>query len=178
MGQHPDWGCSPRFFRPFRLLIRSLGELNHFFKTMNQEKCIKICEQLLEGERSAVKTYDKAISKVGVNTAGEMLSHIREDHQSAAQALKDHLHSMDHQPSTGTGAWGSFSETVQSTANLFGDQTAIESLKTGEQAGKRAYEKALENEDVADDCKTLIRTRLLPQTDKHIEALKIAQEAA
>jgi len=145
---------------------------------MNQEKCIKICEQLLEGERSAVKAYDKAIAKVGVTTGGEMLSHIREDHLSAAADLENHLHSMDEQPSAGTGAWGSFTGTVQSTANLFGEQTAIESLKTGERAGKRAYEKALESEDVMDTCKNLIRTRLLPQTEKHIEALEIAQEAA
>jgi uncharacterized protein (TIGR02284 family) len=129
---------------------------------------------LLRGEMSARETYDQAIEKLRdakrpdlVNT----LTRIRTDHAKAVDTLRLHVTTHGGTPSEGSGAWGTFANAVEGAAKMLGPQTALAALKQGEQQGLNDYERTMQSEDVAADCKTLIRSELMPQTQEHIGAL-------
>jgi uncharacterized protein (TIGR02284 family) len=145
---------------------------------MKPEHCIDVCNRLLRGERSAIETYDKAIEKYASEPAAETLRRIRDEHAWAVTALEENVRSTGGEPEGEAGAWGAFANTVQSTANLFGTNSALEALETGEKAGKSDYESALEDEDVTSECKQVIRSTLLPKVNEHIGTLNQLQEAA
>jgi len=138
---------------------------------MNTEHCIDICNGLLRGEQSAVATYAKAIADYRDEGAPAELQGILDDHREAVLVLTENVKSMGGTPSHDSGLWGSFADSVQSTADAISHDTALASLKTGEKAGKNDYEKALEDDDVMPECKELIRDVLLPPIIEHISIL-------
>lgn len=146
--------------------------------TMEQEHCIDVCNRLLRGEISAVETYSQAIDKHAGKPDIEKLVDLRTAHQNAVATLQENIRSMGGSPEHDSGAWGDFTGGVQKAANLFGEKSAIESLKQGEAHGKRDYESALEDEGVLPECKELIRSELLPQCEQNIGALDTLQETS
>ena len=136
------------------------------------EECITVCNSLLRGELSAVETYDQALEKYAATPAAGELGRIRSQHSTAAARLAANVREMGGVPETGSGVWGTFATTVQGTANLFGEGSALQSLKQGEEKGRRDYEDALENDEVMEDCKMMIRTELLPPIHSHISILE------
>lgn len=140
------------------------------------EKCVDTCNSLLRGELSAVETYAKAIEKYPAIPATAELSRIQSEHRESANRLAANVREMGGTPETDSGAWGVFANTVQSAANLFGTGSAIESLQKGEEHGRNDYRDALENKDVMDSCKTMIRSELLPRVDNHIKVLERLEE--
>ncbi|HEX7260445.1 MAG TPA: DUF2383 domain-containing protein [Luteolibacter sp.] len=142
------------------------------------DHCISVCNELLRGEMSAVETYDQAIEKYSDLPAAEELRRIREDHSRAASRLANNVRSMGGEPETGSGAWGVFATAVQGTANLFGANSALESLQKGEEAGRKDYQEALTDEEVMPACKELIRDELLPPLIEHIACLEKLEHAA
>lgn len=143
---------------------------------MNTEHCIKICNGLLRGERSAVETYTQALASL--KGGPPEMARIREDHIDSVTILSANVLSMGGVPDLETGAWGVFAEAVQGTADAFGTKTAFASLETGEKSGRSDYEKALEDEGVMPECKEIIRSKLLPRIAEHIAALETLQKAA
>lgn len=143
-----------------------------------QSHCIDTCNKLLRGEISAVETYRMAIDKHSDSPAAVELSRICDEHSRAVSVLKSNVIQMGGEPDTTSGAWGVFANTVQGTANLFGAESAVESLQRGEQAGLLDYEGALEDDKVMEGCKELIRTDLLPSTKKHIAVLEKLEKIA
>lgn len=143
---------------------------------MSTEHCIDVCNRLLRGEQSAVATYTKAIQSFEDESAtpGELRA-ILEDHRDAVLTLTENVRSMGGEPSHESGLWGSFAETVQGTANLMGNKAALASLKAGEKAGKEGYESALGDDEVMLECKELIRSTLLPETEQHIRDLELIE---
>lgn len=135
------------------------------------EKCIEVCNSLLRGERSAVETYTMALEKHGDNPRLGELTRIRDEHVAAVSALEMNIRSMGGEPEDQSGAWGVFAKAVQGSANLFGAESAVESLQQGERMGLGDYEHALENNDVKLGCKDMIRTQLIPRTKHHIQTL-------
>lgn len=144
-------------------------------KLMNED-CIKTCNSLLRGELSAVETYGQAIEKYPATPVTSELTRIQSDHRDSANKLAANVREMGGVPETDSGAWGTFANTVQGAANLFGTGSAIESLQKGEEHGRNDYNSALENEDVMDACKTMIRTELLPRIENHIAVLERLEE--
>jgi len=145
---------------------------------MNMEHCIDVCNRLLRGERSAVETYNLALAKLPSEMPSSELSRIHTEHANAVTLLEQNVRSMGGQPDQESGAWGSFANAVQGTANMLGARAALESLQTGEKTGQRDYEAALEDEEVMPECKEMIRSNLLPFTIQHIETLEHLQRAA
>ncbi len=136
---------------------------------MNSEHCIKVCNSLLRGELSAVETYRQAIDKFSNEGEVPLLVSIRRDHEASAERLTQNIIAMGGTPDTDSGAWGAFATAVQGAANLFGENSALASLKQGEEHGKRSYEDALSDDEVMPNCKSMIRDELLPRIDNHIE---------
>ncbi len=142
-----------------------------------QDYCIKVCNGLLRGELSAVETYTQAIDKHGSSIAAAELRRIRSEHSLSANLLSANVREMGGEPDKDSGAWGIFATAVQCAANLFGPDSAIDSLRRGEETGHSDYQEALLDGDVMDDCKRMIRERLLPRVTHHISTLEGLERA-
>ncbi len=140
------------------------------------EDCIEVCNKLVRGERSAVETYEMAIDKYGDDPRMPKLREICEEHRRSVADLEQSIREMGGTPSNDSGAWGAFAKAVQGSANLFGKESAIESLQKGEEKGKNDYEDALEGDDLMPNCRNLCSTTLLPRVIKHIAILEWLEE--
>ena len=107
--------------------------------TESLEDCIETCNKMLRGERSAVETYDMAIDKFASDPVIEKLSAIRNDHAKSVADLEKNVIEMGGVPDRDSGAWGEFAQLVQAAANLIGEQSAVTSLKQGEEKGQSDY---------------------------------------
>ena len=141
------------------------------------EKCIDVCNSLLRGEISAVETYEKALTKFDEPSEFRLLNEMRNSHQESVQRLRDNLAEMGGEPTTDSGAWGTFANSVQAAAGFFGENAALSSLIQGEQHGIRDYESALENEDVMPECKEMIKNELLPRTKTNLATLEALRDS-
>jgi uncharacterized protein (TIGR02284 family) len=139
---------------------------------MNTENCIDVCNQLLRGELSAIETYKQAVEKLKHNRNSTRLERIRNDHKESARKLRDNVVKMGGQPDQDSGSWGTFAKLVEGGARMFGERAAIRALVEGEQHGIKEYEEALGDDDVLSECKSMIRTELLPKQQHHIDELK------
>jgi uncharacterized protein (TIGR02284 family) len=142
------------------------------------EERTQTLNKLLRGELSAVETYDQALAKVGDDVGGSALRDIARQHRHAADTLREHVVRFGGDPATGSGAWGAFASAVMGTAKVFGNQSAWEALKQGEEHGVNQYESALDDENLPQECRDLISTSLLPAQRRHIAALDSIQNAA
>jgi bacterioferritin (cytochrome b1) len=143
---------------------------------------VRQLNSLLRGEISAVETYKMAIDNAADpthNVPPERLSLLREmqsDHGHAAQLLRERIRSLGGEASDSSGAWGAWAQTVQGTANLFGDAAALKSLKEGEEHGLKDYQEALD--DVDSVSRQLIETHLIPNQHRHIATLNQLMSSA
>jgi len=135
-------------------------------------ECIDVCNRLLRGELSAAETYRQTISKFEGDPAVTTLRQILSDHEFAAELLRNNVLEMGGEPSTDSGAWGVFANTVQGVAKVFGESSALKGLQQGEEHGLDDYEDALEDDDVMASCKDMIRADLMPRTRQHIASLQ------
>ncbi|MES2922913.1 MAG: DUF2383 domain-containing protein [Verrucomicrobiota bacterium] len=146
--------------------------------TPSHEHCIDVCNGLLRGELSAVETYGQAIEKYAGSPVTSELRRIRSEHARSASRLSANVREMGGEPEKDSGAWGLFATAVQGAANLFGRDSAIESLQRGEEAGRKDYQEALLDDDVMPDCKRMIREDLLPPIIEHVTTLDQLEHAA
>jgi uncharacterized protein (TIGR02284 family) len=135
------------------------------------EKTQAALNRLLRGELAATETYQQAMHKWGSDAGAAELRRLRDDHRDAANTLRQHVHEHGGKPDQHSGAWGTWAQTVEGTAKLFGNASAIKALKEGEEHGIKDYESALRDEDLLADCKNLIRSTLLPRCQSHIPVL-------
>jgi len=132
---------------------------------------------LLRGEIAAVETYDQAMPKFDGLPEAEELRAIREEHQKAVAALRDQVRSFGGEPAEGSGTWGTFALAVTGAARVIGPQTVLGALKQGEEHGTQEYLDALDNPEIADECRFLIRAELLPKCHAHVATLARMIEA-
>jgi uncharacterized protein (TIGR02284 family) len=126
---------------------------------------------LLRGEMSAVETYTQAIEKFKGDMIASRLHSILEDHREAVTQLRQHIGVRGGKADQTSGAWGSFAKLVEGTAKMFGKTAALKALKEGEELGISDYNEALEDEHLDIECKTLVRSTLLPRTRGHLTVL-------
>ncbi len=127
---------------------------------------------LLRGELAAVETYKQALAKLGDAPGALELRRIEAEHRQAVHLLRQQLKRRDGAPDTNSGAWGVWASAVEGTAKLLGNAVALKALKQGEEYGAASYEKALEDENLDDECKMLLTSTLLPQTRAHVPILE------
>ena len=99
----------------------------------------------LRSELSAIETYRQALDRdrneYGTRMEFQRLSEILHEHEDAAGRLRDAVQRMRGEPSTDSGAWGTWSKMVMGAAKLFGDRSALKALKEGEESGRDEYER-------------------------------------
>ena len=165
--------------KPVARVLRSYGRVmktklsNDATETVNA--CIDTCNRLLEGERSAVETYDQVLEKFSDDLGASALRRIRDEHAHATALLEQNILQMGGMPLQDSGVWGMFANAVQKTANLFGENSAITSLQKGEEKGAGDYRAALSQPGILPSCRALIHETLLPLTKSHIESLASLQ---
>ena len=126
---------------------------------------------LLRGEISAVETYKLAIEKVVEEHVSDatQLRAIAQEHGEHAQRLREEIRRLGGEPVDSSGAWGVYAKTIEATAKLFGDTSALKALKEGEEHGLKDYREALD--DVDGSSRRLISEVLLPAQQRHITTL-------
>lgn len=140
--------------------------------TFDENHSIKACNSLLRGELSAIETYRQAIEKFDEEQGIIQLRTIEAEHKRSAFELREHILIMGGAPEVDSGAWGTLTHAIQSTANFFGEESAVVSLTPGEEIGKTAYENALQDEGMMQPAREIIQKRLLPRTAQHIATLE------
>lgn len=138
---------------------------------MTTNQAIDRLNALLRGELAATETYQQALEKVGNEPGVTDLRRVHNDHRDAANTLRQHIHQHGGKPEQSSGVWGTFAKAWEGTAKLFGNSAALSALKQGEERGISDYEAALQDANLAQDCKDLIRTQLLPKTRDHVQVL-------
>jgi bacterioferritin (cytochrome b1) len=141
----------------------------------NERDHVRELNSLLRGEISAAETYRMAIEKISAGSEAAalgnvgLLTSIQEDHERAAHTLRDRIAELGGEPSDSSGAWGAWAASVQGTMNLFGDSSALKSLKEGEEHGLKDYEAAVDEMDATSA--QLVHNQLIPSQQKHISIL-------
>ena len=137
-------------------------------ETTTLDRCVDQLNSLLRGEISAVETYEQAIEKVGDEHASDAtaLRGIAQEHGEAAQSLRDEITRLGGEADDSSGAWGVWAKTIEGTAKLFGDASALKALKEGEEHGLKDYREALD--DLDETSRSLVSTLLIPNQMRHI----------
>jgi uncharacterized protein (TIGR02284 family) len=94
---------------------------------------------------------------------------IAQEHGEHAQALRQEVRRLGGEPDDSSGAWGVWAKTVEGTAKLFGDASALKALKEGEEHGLKDYQEALG--DLEEPTRALLMSRLIPAQRRHIATL-------
>ena len=143
----------------------------------NDPHAVKKLNSLLQGELSAVETYQQALEKIGEDADAMQLRDLHQEHVEAANLLRQHVHQHGGQPEHGSGPWGAFAKAVESTAKLFGNSAALKALKAGEERGVKDYESAVQDPEMPSDCQMLIRADILPRARTHLHVLDRLMES-
>jgi Domain of unknown function (DUF2383) len=132
---------------------------------------VDVLNALLRGEVAAGETYDQVIGKFDGQPQAIDLKRIRDEHAETAAALRERVQHFGGDPSEGSGIWGKLTQAITGTAKVLGPTTALGTLKQGEEYGIGQYETALTNPDIDTDDRDLIRYRLLPRCQNHVNDL-------
>jgi len=136
---------------------------------------VRQLNSFLRGEISAAETYRMAIDKVADSDDSDaaanlgLLREIQQEHGRAAQAIRDRIRELGGEPSDSSGAWGAWAKFTQGTANLFGDASALNALKEGEEHGLKDYNEGLDDIDITSA--ELVQNQLIPAQQRHINLL-------
>ena len=136
------------------------------------DKTIDQLNSYLKGEISAAETYRTGIDKLveGSDPAKvAMLQRINDEHGRHIQMLRERVTTLGGTPADTSGPWGTWANTVMSTASLLGDAAALKALKEGEEHGAKDYERGLDDLDA--ESKTLVQGTLMPNGRSHISVL-------
>ena len=143
--------------------------------TGDPSEAVRQLNSFLRGEISASETYRMALDKLADNekTAAVanigLLREIQDEHSRAAQTLRDRIQELGGEASDSSGAWGAWAQSVQGTMNLFGDESALKSLKEGEEHGLKDYQAGLDDIDASSQ--QLVQNQLIPAQQRHINLL-------
>jgi demethoxyubiquinone hydroxylase (CLK1/Coq7/Cat5 family) len=102
---------------------------------------------LLQGELSAVETYNMALEKITEPAVNAVLLENRDCHSDRAVKLESMVSAVGGTPAKSSGAWGAFAKLVEAGATILGTSSALGSLKEGEDQGLDSYNAALKNLD-------------------------------
>jgi len=120
--------------------------------------------ECLQGELSAVETYELALKSVNHVGLHHTLQEILTSHARRTEVVAEKIKRLGAEPPTSSGIWGAFAKVVQSGADLLGERAAIAALEEGEDRGLKLY---TENLDTCNyKTRSFIQTNLLPEQQR------------
>jgi len=136
---------------------------------------IRVAE-LLREERAASDVYEHALDLMLLPHQYDELRRIRLDHCDAADCLKRFVLN-DEIPDVSPGGWLVLSRAVNGVEKLYGRQATIKTIQDGEQLAIHDMLECLRDYDMPEQCKTIIKSTMLPQAMEHVKRLEqIMQE--
>lgn len=131
-------------------------------------------DDLVRGEEAAIKAYDEALKDVKDQKQRAKLESIRKDHVTAVSYLSKYVASKEDilEDTESAGAWGTFSKAWVKTRSFTGNTGAVKALSQGEEHGVNEYKEALKDDSLSAELKQEIKTKLLPNQQKHLQELK------
>lgn len=139
-------------------------QTNQPIETANKNASIAKLEVCLQGELSAVETYELALKSVDHVGLHHTFQEILGSHARRVDQLTEKMGQLGAEPPKSSGLWGAFAKAVQTGADLLGDRTAIAALEEGEDRGLKLYADGLS--DVDPKTRTFIETELMPQQQR------------
>jgi hypothetical protein len=136
---------------------------------------IEMIDSLLIDELAATETYSQVLKKLREAVSlgdSELLLPIFEAHKAAISSLETLILELGGTPVKNSGVWGPWASLVQGGANAFGRQAALKVLQEGEKTGLGDYEKALLDQKLGSNIRTLILLKLIPAQHAHISTLE------
>lgn len=144
------------------------NDLNENFKPFQKNDEI---EELLRGEMSAAEAYRQVMESLNKDPEAQRLRTFLEDHNKAVDYWKSQVSNDRSVEKNGSGVWGKAVKTFVGASKLFGNSSALTALREGEEYGLSEYKDLLESEDITTQQKEEIRSRFIPQQEKHIDSL-------
>ncbi len=129
----------------------------------------------LRGELSAVESYRQAISKLDSSNNRPTLEQCARSHEERADLLSLEVRRLGGEPSTDSGAWGTFAKLVTGGAQAFGEKAAIAALEEGEDHGRNDYQRDLD--DLEPSARNLIVQRVLPEQQRTHRAMSVLKKS-
>jgi hypothetical protein len=133
--------------------------------------------ELLCCELAAIETYQQALELLREGWSTVELRQLRADHWDAAHALRRYLRCPDSSVSQAARLWGDLQGEVVKPEPQDVKQVTLSVLRRGEEFSTRSYSDALHDDLLPSECQTLVRTKLLPQTQTHVSVLNRLLEA-
>ena len=118
---------------------------------------------LLQGELSAIETYEQAMAKFGDESPID-LKHSLDSHRLRSQQITVRIYDLGGKPAETSGVWGTFAGLVEGGAALFGRKSALAALEEGEDHGLALYRDRLD--DLDQESRSMAESRLLPEQMK------------
>jgi uncharacterized protein (TIGR02284 family) len=131
-------------------------------------------EKLLKNELAAAETYHQALEKFEEEAQRNEIAYLEpiyEEHTQAVSELQDKIQQMGGTPTTDSGIWGSWSETVMGGAKLIGKDAMLNALLAGEKSGLDDYEEAVQDPDIPSEVSSLIQTKYVNCQQENIRVL-------
>jgi ferritin-like metal-binding protein YciE len=138
---------------------------------MPNEKQPTTVDALLRAEIAATGVYQRALEQLGDDPRALSLRQIHVDHREAATALKQHAKSCDETTGQASVIWAAFPALSEGSAAGLASPPAFKAMKEGEELEKKEYDRAMLDAGISAECKMLIASTLLPQTENHIATL-------
>lgn len=124
---------------------------------------ISVLNGLLQGERSAVATYEQAQRHLEGEYAPELEAN-RNCHAKRIYLLTRRIQELGGRPNVHDGAWVGFTKAIENVASLFGHSSVISAMEQGEDIGMDDYKDSLMRVD--DVSKEMILRDLLPAQER------------
>ena len=124
---------------------------------------LSVLNGLLQGERSAVATYEQAQRHLEGEYGTELEAN-RNCHAKRIGLLTRRIQELGGQPSAHDGAWVGFTKAVEKMASLFGHSSVIAAMEQGEDIGMDDYKDSLLKVD--EISKEMILRDLLPAQER------------
>jgi hypothetical protein len=135
---------------------------------------IQKLQECLQGELSAVESYERALKSVTHVALHRSLQEILVSHARRSEMLRAWIERLGGEPANDSGAWGVFANLVQVGADLLGEPVAIAALDEGESRGVHLYAEGLNGCDAT--TKEMIRTELLPEQRRTRAMCRVAKD--
>ena len=133
-------------------------------------RIIDSLNKVLRGEISAVEAYAQVMDRFATEPEIHRLLAIKEEHEDSVKSLRAMVANEGAVPSEDSGLWGTIVKGVVATGKLFGNTSALNAIKQGEEHGLRQYKDLMTLNLSADDLR-VIKSKLIPRQEKHIALL-------
>ncbi len=141
-----------------------------------QTEAVSALNHILRGELSAVEAYKQVLEKIEAAPERKRLMEFITDHLKAVDFWRAQVEKCNGEPEKDSGSWGFVVEAFVGTAKIFGNESALNALKKGEEHGLSDYKDLLESKALTTDQKNYIKYTAIPNQERHLVSIKAMAE--